>query len=373
VTLPDSPASPASSPILSVDPDIRRASSPPATFYRDPTVYARLRERVLARAWHLVGDAAGLTRPGQVLPAVIQDGCLDEPVVLTRGPAGELHCLSNVCTHRGNLVVTDAACLTTLRCGYHGRRFGLDGRFLSMPEFQEALDFPSERDHLPRLALERWGRFLFASLDPAFPFAELMAGVGERLGWISFDELELDPVRSRDYQVEAHWALYVENYLEGFHIPFVHPALARTVDYASYRTVLMERASLQIGLLARPGEVAFEPPSGSPDHGQQVAGYYLFLFPNLMFNVYPGGLSINVVEPLGPDRTRVRYLIYGRPGQPFDQGASAGLDAVELEDESVVATVQRGLRSRLYRGGRYSPSRETAVHHFHRQLAALLG
>jgi choline monooxygenase len=91
-----------------------------------------------------------------------------------------------------------------------------------------------------------------------------------------------------------------------------------------------------------------------------------------MINVYPWGLSVNVVQPLGPERTKVSFLAYAwDPAGPRTSGASS-LDRVEREDEEVVESVQVGVRSRLYGRGRYSPAREPCVHHFHRLLAAAL-
>jgi choline monooxygenase len=171
--------------------------------------------------------------------------------------------------------------------------------------------------------------------------------------------------------VRANWALYVDNYLEGFHIPFVHASLNEAIDYGEYTTELFEGSSLQLGI-AKPGEPAFELPAGSPDAGKRVAAYYWWLFPNTMFNFYPWGLSINVVEPQGHERTRVRFLSYVWDEKKLDQGAGAGLDRVEREDEAVVEAVQAGTRGSLYTRGRYSPTREQGVHHFHRMLAAAL-
>jgi choline monooxygenase len=91
-----------------------------------------------------------------------------------------------------------------------------------------------------------------------------------------------------------------------------------------------------------------------------------------MINAYPWGLSINLVQPLAPDRTRVAFRSYVGDRTLLDRGAGAALDRVEHEDEAIVEAVQRGGRSRLYRGGRYSPSREQGVHHFHRLLCAFL-
>lgn len=221
------------------------------------------------------------------------------------------------------------------------------------------------------MALETWGPLKFCALRPAVPFSDWLAPVRARLGWLPLSEFVFDPTRSRDYLVKANWALYCDNYLEGFHIPFVHASLAEQIDYGSYRTELYSHCNLQLGV-ARGGEHVFELPRNSPDHGQQIAAYYYWLFPNLMLNFYPWGLSVNVLRPQGVALTRVSFFSYVWDTGKLDQGAGAGLDRVEREDEAVVESVQRGIRSRLYDRGRYSPTREQGVHHFHRLLAESL-
>lgn len=358
--------------VFDIDADIRRARTLPAAVYTSPEVYAAARERIFARSWQLVGDADRLRVPGQVLPVTLLPGLLDEPLLLTRDRADRLHCLSNVCTHRGNLVEESEGVRQVLRCRYHGRRFALDGAFQSMPEFDEVEGFPAPCDDLPRVACEVWGKQLFASLDPAVPFAEWIAPVAERLGgWFPLADLAFDPGRSRDYLVRAHWALYCDNYLEGFHIPYVHGGLAAALDYGAYRTELFPWSSLQVGI-AQGAEEVFDLPPASPDHGQRVAAYYFWLFPNTMLNFYPWGLSVNAVLPLAPDRTRVSFLTFVADPSRLDRGAGAGLDRVEREDEVIVESVQRGVAARLYDRGRYSPTREQGVHHFHRLFTAAL-
>jgi len=357
-----------------IDPDIRRAATLPAWVYSDPEVYARVLERVFARSWQLVADVSAVKVPGQVHPFTLLEGSLDEPLLLTRDLADAVHCLSNVCTHRGNLVAESgggSATVPFLRCRYHGRRFALDGRFLSMPEFERAERFPSAADNLPAVPFGVWGGLVFAALAPAAPFGELIREVEARVGWLPWSELAFDPTRSRDYLVRANWALYCDNYLEGFHIPYVHAGLAGALDYSGYRTELLPHGSLQLGIAAA-GEEAFAVPADSPDAGQRIAAYYYWLFPNTMLNVYPWGVSVNVVKPLAVDRTRVSFLAYVWDPAKLDRGAGSGLDRVEREDEAVVESVQRGVRSRLYERGRYSPDREQGVHHFHRMLAGAL-
>ncbi|MEM7480416.1 MAG: aromatic ring-hydroxylating dioxygenase subunit alpha [Acidobacteriota bacterium] len=353
---------------LEVHPDIRRASTLPAVVYSDPAVFEAQKERVFARSWHFAGDLDRLRAPGTVMPFTLGEGVLDEPLVLTRDRDDRLHCLSNVCTHRAARVVENEAMCSVLRCRYHGRRFRLDGRLASMPEFEEVEDFPSERDNLPRVPFGAFGKMLFAALDPAVPFGEWIAPVAERIAWLPLDELQFDATRSKDYLVRANWALYCDNYLEGFHIPYVHPGLAENLDYGSYRTELFEHSSLQVGVAAD-GEAAFDLPAESPDAGERIAAYYFWMFPNLMINVYPWGISLNVVKPLAVDRTRVSFLSWVLDPSRLEDGAGAALDRVEREDEVIVESVHQGTRSRLYDRGRYSPAREQGVHHFHRLLA----
>ncbi|MEM8930292.1 MAG: SRPBCC family protein, partial [Acidobacteriota bacterium] len=102
---------------------------------------------------------------------------------------------------------------------------------------------------------------------------------------------------------------------------------------------------------------------------REIAAYYYWLFPNTMLNFYPWGLSVNVVRPLAVNRTKVSFLTYVWDPSKLGDGPGADLDRVEREDEAVVEGVQRGLRSRFYDRGRFSPTREQGVHHFHRLLA----
>jgi choline monooxygenase len=354
-----------------IDPDIRVARTLPARVYSDPEIFRLQRERLFARTWHYAGHDDLVKVAGQVHPFTLQPGALDEPLLLTRDQKDQVHCVSNVCTHRGTLVVEGPGHEQQLRCRYHGRRFALDGRFHSMPEFEGTANFPSPSDDLPRVALGTWTRFLMVSLAPAMRFDELVSPLRARLDGLPFHELSFDAAGARDYFVNANWALYLDNYLEGFHIPYVHSSLATTLDYGEYAVELERFSVLQLGI-AKPGEPAFALPQKHRDHERAVAAYYYWLFPTTMFNVYPWGVSVNVVTPLAVDRTRVSFLPFVWDGAKRDAGAGAGLDRVEREDEAVVESVQRGVRSRLYDRGRYSPTREGGVHHFHRLLAEFM-
>lgn len=354
-----------------IDPDIKKAATLPAAVYRDTAYFGAAREQVFARSWQFVGDTDRLKGPGHVVPVTVLEGYLDEPLLLTRDSRDQLNCFSNVCTHRGNLLVEGECHSQQLRCRYHGRCFALDGRFVSAPGFDDALNFPTDADNLAPVSFETWGKFIFTAIDPAYSFDQLISPLRDRLGWLPLDQFVFDPTRSRDYMVRANWALYCDNYLEGFHIPYVHPGLATALDVKAYRTEIFDYANLQLGVASQAAET-FDLPESSPDYGERIRAYYFWLFPNTMFNFYPWGLSINVVMPLAPDRTKVSFLTYVWDPTELDQGGDADIDRVEREDEDIVEKVQKGVCSRFYERGRYSPEREQGVHHFHTLLSRFL-
>lgn len=356
---------------FNIDPDIRTAETMPAEFYRSRDVYEQLKKKVFAKCWHFAGDSDLVKVPGSIYPFTLLEGYLNEPLLLTRDRDDKIHCLSNVCTHRGNILVESADIVQNMRCRYHGRRFELDGCFRSMPECEDALNFPRKADNLSNVPFELWYNFIFASIDPVKPHSDFFKPITDRLDGVKLGEMTHEPTRSRDYLVKCNWALYVENYLEGFHIPYVHSSLNDVIDYGAYTDELYDYSTLQLGV-AKPGEECFTLSEISPDYGTEVAAYYWWVFPNMMFNFYPWGLSINIIRPLGIDLTKVSFITYVSDHSRLDKGAGAGLDRVEREDEAIVEMVQRGMQSSFYSRGRYSPKREKGVHHFHRLLTKFL-
>jgi choline monooxygenase len=277
-----------------------------------------------------------------------------------------------VCTHRGNILVAEARSgAKDIRCGYHSRRFDLAGRMTFMPEFALAKHFPSPREDLPRPPFAEWKNHGFVAIDPVAPLDAFLNDIAQCVAALPVEQFRFDPASSRDYVVQAHWALYVENYLEGFHIPYVHPGLNQVVDCASSSDELFRYSYLQMGF-AKEDEAAFDPGAIPTDAPGRVAACYAWVFPNLMLNFYPWGLSLNRVVPETIHRTRVEFRAYVRDETKRRRGAGGALHQVEMEDEAVVEAVQRGVRSRFYRAGRYSPNRERGTHHFHRLLCEFM-
>ena len=341
-----------------IDPDIRKAETLPSRFYTDTSTFDSVTSS-FEQNWHFAAHRSQLSAAQPIINP------LKEPMLLTKVDE-EVHCISNVCTHRGMLVCTEPSGAKRLQCPYHGRVFDLDGQFRSMPEFETVENFPTADDHLQSFPLAEWKGLLFNTIS-ANDFESFIGEVEARVGWLPIDAFTHDSTRHREYTIDSNWALYVDNYLEGFHIPFVHGDLHDALDYDAYSTELFDGGVLQIGI-ANDDEPCFDLPEGHPDFGQNIAAYYFWLHPGLMLNFYPWGLSVNLVIPESVDKTRIVYHGFVGDDSMLGKGAGGDLDKVEAEDQFIVEGCQKGVSSVAYERGRYSPTKEAGVHHFHRIL-----
>jgi choline monooxygenase len=348
--------------------DTAHASTLTAAEYTEPAVHAREATAIFGRTWQLVAHASDLLRPGDFVPVAI----LDQPVVVARGLEGELRGFHNVCRHRAGQVALTKGNRKSLQCRYHGWTYGLDGSLRAAPEMEETADFDRAAFGLLPVRVEQWGPFVFANLDADAPaLAEVLGAIPAEVEAAGFDLGRMTRVERRDYGVECNWKVYVDNYLEGYHIPIAHPGLFREIDYDAYRVETFRYYSKQHAPIRelRPGEELgrdrryMRSPEGETD------ALYYWLFPNTMVNLYPDNVQTNVIIPLGVDRTLTIFeWYYAAPGTPEGwesmQQAIAFSDEVQREDIVLCEQVQRGLRSRAYEAGRFSARRENGVHHF---------
>ncbi len=339
------------------------ATALPAHFYVEAEMPALDRRAVFDRGWHLLAHVSQLQGIGD---HVVLD-MAGLPVIAVRGVDGGIRAFHNVCRHRaGPIAQCDGLAAKALRCRYHGWTYTLDGQLRSAPEMQDALDFNVADIRLPQLAVVVWQGLVFAAVDAAQApdFAAFVGGIDARLG----------PDRGLEhygrhhrvgYDLACNWKVYVDNFLEGYHIPHVHPELNRMLDYRSYETITSTWHSLQWSALE----------SDASLYGNGDALYY-WLWPNTMLNILPGRLQTNRVIPLGVDRCRVEFDSYYAPGGDSNDALArrdADLefsDGVQHEDLGICEDVQRGFASGSYVPGRLNPLRESGVHHFHEMLRA---
>ncbi len=343
-----------------IHPDICKAETLPSEYYTDEKLYHQILDK-FPTSWSFIGPSSVLNQ-NTVVPVSI--GKI--PMLLTK-KGDEINCVSNVCTHRGMILCQENKTTSSIICPYHGRTFSLDGKIKHMPKFSGVENFPAPSDDLPCAQVVNWHGMLFANLSASKTFDEYISVVEERMNFIEFSRLTIVDNLARLHDISANWMLYVDNYLEGFHIPYVHKGLNSVIDYSNYETEVFDDAVLQVGY-AVDGEEVFDIPAGHQDYGKNIAAYYWWIFPNLMLNFYPWGLSINVVKPKGISSTQVVYHGMVLDQDKFGIGAGGDLDTVEHEDQDIVEGCNLGMNSPLYHRGRYSPTMEKGVHHFHRLL-----
>ena len=207
------------------------------------------------------------------------------------------------------------------------------------------------------------------NLDPAAP--PLADFLGDLPGDMpQHDHSGFRLAARKNWEVGCNWKVYVDNYLEGYHIPIVHPGLFRELDYPNYRTETKKNYSIQFAPTRRADRIR------TTSQDDEVR--YFWVYPNLMLNVYPDNFSTNLIVPLSHDRTLTIFEWYFR--DPDDAKTKSDLaetiafsDEIQLEDIDICEAVQRGLASSTYTTGRYSPQRENGVHHFHGLYARDMG
>ena len=352
------------------DPDIARAATIPARLYVDPVYLALEEERIFGRTWQLVGHAEQVAETGQFLTTAIGD----ESIVVLRD-GGTLRGFHNVCLHRAGPVAYGCGRRQTLQCRYHGWTYNLKGELLHAPEMEGVEDFTPAGMHLVPIQVAQWGPLIFASLDlKAPPLADFLEDIPRRVAPFGIERMRW--VMRKDYAVACNWKVYVDNYLEGYHLPVVHPGLHKELDYAAYRVEPHRYYSLQHAPL-RPVPPTARDRTYIPATPDEQAQYY-WLFPNVMLNVYQGQMQTNAVLPQGPDRCLVVFEWYAE-APPVDPATDARWmelirfsDEIQSEDVEICEAVQRNLRSRVYDRGRYSVKRENGVHHFHSLLHEFL-
>jgi choline monooxygenase len=321
----------------------------PARLYGDPEAWARERGEVFARTWLFLGHEAELAASGDWIATDVAGHRL----MAVRGEDGLIRAFHNVCRHRAGPLVTGAAgsCGRELVCAYHGWRYALDGRLRAATGFGAAEGFDPRTLGLLGLAVETWRGLVFAAIDPAAPLARSVAPIDALLVARGLD-LALPALR-RDHALDCDWKVYVENYLEGYHIDAVHPALAADLGGSDYR-VRVE------------GDCVIQEAVGAA--GSTQAGVWGWLWPNLGINVYADGAMIERMTPVGPGRTRLDYLYLGVDGRPPSDETLATSDRLTAEDAAICKAVQANLSAGAYDRGLLSPRHEIAVAWFQDRL-----
>jgi choline monooxygenase len=353
--------------------------------YRAPQFYAIEQERVFSRGWVCVGYTSQVAEPGDVLVTTVAG----QPLLVTRDNAGQLRAFYNVCRHRGSLLVAADGKYSVIRCPYHSWGYALDGRLLGAPYFK-GLDIPEEQKALfdtseakgfckedyglLPVAVAAWGCFVFVNLDAeARPLAEWLGDLPQRFARYPLHELRL--VRRRAFDIRANWKLIAENFMEYYHLPWVHPELCNISGFNNHYR--FQGPGLYTGMctspLSRdPDTVRFELPIMPGLNAVEAqSAYWILLFPNIALFLLPDHLFTLLLQPDGPGRTQESADLLVHPSALAAPDAERQIDhilafwgMVNEQDIAAVERVQRGLQTQAYPGGRMCFRFEEPIHRF---------
>ncbi len=355
--------------LFQVDPDIAKAWTLPSSLYIDANVHELEKDKVFSRTWQVVGHASQVANPGDFFTTDL----IGEPLLLVRGADSKLRGFYNVCRHRAGPPAEGCGSRKLFRCGYHGWTYDLDGSLISATEIEGVEGFRAEDFALAPVRTEEWFNFVFVNLDPqAPPLIESLGELQKQAEKFPFAGMNL--FERRTYDMKCNWKTYVDNYLEGYHLPSVHPGLNRELDFNAYIVEPHAHHVRQFSPIrgAQPGDTT---PRRYQEAREDLTTDYFWIFPNWMLNCYPDNVSLNIVLPIAPERSLAIFEWYLPEKDHGSSAAKASVefsDQIQSEDVGICEAVQKNLRSRSYSRGRFSVKQEKGVHAFHRMYADMM-
>ena len=344
--------------------DLSQAETLPAEWYIDPRMLELEKERIFHKTWQPVGRIDQVRRVGDYFACEV----VGQPLVITRGLDEKLRGFYNVCMHRAGPVALGQGNRKSLQCKYHGWTYDLEGKLTRAPEFEGVKNWAKDDVCLAPIKVEEWGPWVFVNLDlNAKPMNESYGPIQSEILSKGFDLSKMSLIERRDYVIDCNWKVYVDNYLEGYHLPIAHPGLFKELDYDQYRVDTFRYYSSQYAPI-RPVDGEARDRRYVRTEAEAEALYY-WIFPNVMLNVYLDNTSINIILPIDHERTLTIFEWYFQQpgtGEGWDsmQQIIAFSDQIQQEDIEICKNVQKGLKSNVYNQGRFSVLRENGVHHF---------
>ena len=380
---------------------VDRASTLVPDAYTSPDFHALERERVFERSWIPVCVADEVAEPGSFVVVEVAGRSL----IVCRTRDGELRAHHNVCRHRGTRLCVEqhGRVERFFQCPYHAWAYDLDGKLLGTPLFTPEAGIPEDAEAafdmsgvkafdkadygLYPARVDSWGVLVFVCLDEDAPsLRDDLGDLPERLAGYRLAEQRL--LRRVEYDIAANWKLVAENFMEYYHLPWVHPGLVKVSPMKAHHR--WQGTGLYVGFCTSPiaenadaGGWAGLPPISGLDESDAVSARFAWVFPNVALNVLPNHTFVLLPRPTAEGFTReTAYLLAheestAAAGDALDAEIDALLgfwDSVNREDIEIVERVQEGVADPTYTGGRMCYRFEEPVHRFQNMVVdRLLG
>lgn len=328
-----------------------------ARYYVSPETFISERNSIFARTWQHLGAASQVAEPQSYLAADIAGF----KIFVLRGSDGVLRGFKNMCRHRGAQLLDDGAgkC-AAVRCPYHQWVFNEKGELLNAPWFGDKPPIVLEDWPLEPIHVDEWRGLLFAAISPEASLLEQLGELPQELADEPIESYALDAQDKVDF--DANWKVYTDNFVEGYHIPGIHPSFFAAIDFKQFATTAHE------------GFVRMTCP---PRDGLFYRGKWLWMWPNWTLSLFEGGMNTSRINPLSVNRTEQLYNFYfaDRSEKTAQKRANtiAGNLAVVREDYGVCVGTHRNYETGLFTTGPLSSRHEEGVHYFQSRVSGALG
>ncbi len=341
-----------------------------ADHYTASSVFDLEQQYIAANCWVALCREDEVAGPGAYLATQLGD----EPVVVVRDSRGRVRVLSNVCRHRGMVLVEGCGQASRLRCPYHAWTYGLNGQLHGAPLMRDQV--AAHDCNLPTFSAWCWGGFVFANRN-AGARPPRLAALKKHIANFCMDGFHNFHVSEEEWP--CNWKCLIENFMDAYHLSVVHPETLRplTPTHLSRKSVSGKAFTSYI---AHYTNTAPPRQCHAPEltDAQRHQSHLFCVYPYLIASVSADTLAYLMLQPMGTERVKVRF---GLSSFEADLSAAAKRErvtkwhAINAEDHAVLERLQRGLRSKVFKPGPLAPpDLEGSVADFHawyrRNLAA---
>lgn len=363
------------------------ASTLPPECYRSPELYEREVERIFLKEWTAVGRVEDVPNPGDYITQTIAD----EPIIVVRDGEGEVRAHLNVCRHRGCTLVEGSGSAKTFKCPYHGWMYGLNGELRGAPEVADTKFFDKKDYPLRPVKVEIWEGFIMVNFDlDATSFAERVTEI-DRWGGDKYHFADHVTTHSWSYPLDCNWKVYLDNFIEAYHVPWVHGPTFQPVaplkSWVDMPDITDQPWGLMVGQvpglsMSDSGDALLGANPDLTDIPVEYDGMPVWLgYPTLMMVIAVDCFVYYVAIPKGPEKCEVllKLCVPKEAAEKYFAGDPEMVKTIEmyarnsetfiLEDNRISALQQPGLRSRLATSGRYNKKHETLLWQFQNWIA----
>ena len=369
-----------------IRPPVEEASTLIPDAYTSNDFFMIEQEKVFANSWVAVGCVQKVYNPGDIL--VVQ--VAGRSILIIRDQKLNLRAFYNVCRHRGSKLLEDNCNVKKIICPYHAWSYDLDGKCLGTSMFKninsvnnlnnvDKSSFNKIKLGLLPLEVKTWGFLIFVNLSSKpTKFNEWIGDLPENFESHGLDNWEISS--ETNYDVASNYKLIAENFMEYYHLPFVHPELtnvSRVEDHQRFQGSGMYSGSLTTPVSREINSVWLNLPAvNGLDKIQRKTAYHIWIFPNVAFTLLPNHAFCMITDPIRYNKTIERTFLLTPSGSLNNENNAKMFselitfwDLINTQDLKIVERVQDGLKNPAFSSGKLSFEFEEPLHRFQNWIA----